>query len=186
MPLAASPLAEDDFIWNEASTQMAAASTPADFLEAAATYQKLVDRGVRSATLFYNQGTALLLADKAEDALQVLRRAERYGGSAPDLRRNLAIAQGRKDGVKAPVTPWNRIVLFWHYGLPCGMRAMVALAALSLLWTAGSARLLGLRRTARVIALPALLVLVVFGSSALTTMEQENNASRPAALRVAR
>jgi hypothetical protein len=176
-------LPEDDFVWSEASARMASARTPADFFDAAAIYQKLVDRGLRSPALFYNQGTALLLANKPDDAMQVLKRAERYGATAPDLRRNLAIAQGRKDGLKAPVTPWNRIVLFWHYGLPCGIRATAAAAALALLWAAAALRLLDIRRAAKLLAIPALVVFIVFGSSVLTTLQQESNASRPAALR---
>lgn len=178
----ASSPAERSFIWMESLTGLSSAQTPKEFLAVAGTCQKLVDLGVRNADLFYNQGTALLLADKPADAVAVLRRAERYGGGAADVTRNLAIAEGRKQGVKVPVVPWSRWVLSWHYGWPCLIRALVAALAFSSMWIAAALGVLGLRRLGRVLLVLAAVVFILAGSSVLATIQQESLVSRPAAL----
>jgi hypothetical protein len=178
LTLAATP-AERTFIRDEAAAELGVAQSAKDYLAAAETYQKLVDLGVGNASLFYNQGTALLLADKPADAIAVLLRAERYGGSAPDIRRNLAIAQARKDGLKTPVVSWLRLVLLWHYRLDCASRAALAACAFAGLWLAGALWLIGARRTGKTIAVLALVVFTLFGSSVLTTLHQESLPTRP-------
>lgn len=178
----ASTPAERNFIWMEALTGLSSASTPKEFLAVAATCQKLVDIGVRNADLFYNQGTALLLAGKPADAVAVLLRAERYGGGAPDISRNLSIAEGRRLGDKAPVTSWLRGVFFWHYGLDCTARAQVAAVSFSFLWMAGTLWLFGWKRTGKGLMWMAAALLILFGSSVLTTLQQEAQLSRPASI----
>lgn len=175
---AATP-AERTFIRDEAATRLGAAQSPKDYLAAAETYQKLVDLGVRNAPLFYNQGTALLLANRPVDAIGVLLRAERYGGSSPDIRRNLAIAQARKEGLKTPVVSWLRLLLFWHYRLDCASRAILAASAFSALWFAGALWLLGAKRAGKILAVIALVVFTLSGSSVLATLEQESHPARP-------
>ncbi len=181
-PASASTLAEREFLLNEANSRMASAVTPSDFLAAASVYQKLADRGVRNSTVFFNEGTALLLAEKYADAVQVLLRAERYEGSAPDIRRNLTIALGCREGLKAPLTPWNRVVLFWHYGLPCRTRLLIVALAFSFFWLAGVLRLVGSISRSNILALLALGLLALFGSSVLTTIQQESSAHTPPTL----
>lgn len=181
-PAFASPIAEQDFILNEANSRLTSAVTPSDFQAAASVYQKLIDRGVRNSTVFFNQGTALLLAEKYADAVQVLLRAERYEGSAPDIRRNLAIALGCREGLKKPLTPWTRVVLFWHYGLAHRTRLLIVSLAFSLFWLAGALRLAGKKSISDRLALLALGLLTLFGSSVLTTLQQENNARPPPTL----
>jgi hypothetical protein len=178
----ATTMAEREFILNEANSRLTSADTPAEFLAAASVYQRLVDRGVCNATVLYNEGTALLMAGKPADAVQVLLRAERYGGSAADIRRNLAIALGQREGLKTPLIPWNRIVLFWHYGLSCGTRLLITAIAFTLLWLAGAARLAGMRGVAKIVFRVALFAVVLFGSSVLTTLQQENQARTPPSL----
>jgi len=178
----ASSPAERSFIWTESLTGLSSAETPKDFLAVAGTCQKLVDLGVRNADLFYNQGTALLLAEKPADAVAVLLRAERYGGSTPDVARNLSIAEGRRQGLKTPVTSWMRGVLFWHYGLACSVRAAIAAMAFSFLWIAGALGLLGLKRTGRVLMVGAAVLFILFGSSVLATLQQEGQVTRPVAV----
>ncbi len=177
----ASTPAERAFIWDEAVTEMSSAKTPKDFLAAAGTFQKLVDLGVRNPDLLYNQGTALVLSDKPADAIEVLLRAERYGGSTPDIRRNLAIAQAGKDGLKTPVESWLRLVLFWHYGLPCATRASLAAGAFSGLWLAWTLLSLGATRTGKTLRIISFILLIAFGSSTLATLQQESRIQRPAA-----
>ncbi len=178
----ASTPGERSFIWMESLTGLSTAQTPQDFLGVAGTCQKLVDLGVRNTDLFYNQGTALLMAGKPADAVAVLLRAERYGGNAPDIARNLAIAEGRKQGLKTPVTSWLRWVLFWHYGLDCATRVTITAVAFSLLWLAGALRLSGLRRTGAVLMVGAAVLMVLFGSSVLATFQQESQVVRPVSL----
>lgn len=190
---AATP-AERTFIRDEAITGMMSAQTSADFLAAAAAFQKLVDLGVRNTSLFFNQGTALLLADKPADAITVLRRAERYGGSQPDIRRNLAIAQAKVEGLKTPQGLWSRTVLFWHYGLPCTDRVRVAAWAFTGLWLAAALGLLlsgGRDSAAPILPFPPAIkflmgvsafLLILFGSSVLVTLQEESHPQRPASL----
>jgi hypothetical protein len=178
----ASTTAEREFILNEANSRLASAHTPSDFLAAASAYQKLVDRGICNATVLFNEGTALLLAGKQADAVQVLLRAERYRGSGRDVRRNLAIALGQREGLKTPLTPWNRVVLFWHYRLSCDVRLLITTMGFSFLWLAGALRLRGFRRSGKAIFVAALCVFALFGSSVLTTLQQENQARTPTSL----
>ncbi len=173
----ASTPAERTFIWTESLTELSSAQTPKEFLVAAGTCQKLVDMGVRNADLFYNQGTALLLADRPAEAIKVLLRAERYGGSAADIARNLAIAEARKQGLKTPVTSWLRGVVAWHYMLDCAVRVRIAAIAFSALWMAGAIGLLGLRRVSKFLMVVAAITLILFGSSVLATLQQESQAS---------
>ncbi len=179
LPVIASTSAERTFIRDEAAAELGSAKSPKDFLVAAETCQKLVDLGIRNAPLFYNQGTALLMADKPSDAITVLLRAERYGGSAADIRRNLAIAQAKKDGLKTPVISWLRMILFWHYGLDCASRAILAASAFSGLWLAWTLFILGARRTAKAMSTLCLILLVAWGSSVLATLQQESRIQRP-------
>lgn len=173
---------ERGFVWEQVAAELRTAQSPADFLAASGTCQKLVDLGVRNSALFYNQGTALLLAEKPADAIAVLLRAERYGGSTPDVRRNLAIAQARQDGLKTPEVSWLRLVLFWHYRPDCATRATLAAIAFSGLWLAGVLRLLGSRRTGKALMTVSALMLILFASSVLTTIQQESRIQRPGAM----
>lgn len=186
MRLDASPTSEHSFIWDEAVSEMSTAQSAGDYLAAAATLQKLVDLGIRNPTLFYNQGTALLLADKPAEALTLLRRAERYGGSGADVRRNLSLAEARQAGLKTPVESWRRIVFFWHYRLDCATRSLWAAAGFSLAWIAGLLALAGWRRFARLLALASLVLMISFGSSVLTSLQQENQVQSPPSLQASR
>ena len=170
---------EADFIWNNANSLLASAHDPAGYVASAAEYQKLIDVGVRNPPLFYNQGTAFLQAGRYDDALRVLARAECYGGAQPDVTRNLQIARARKEGLKLRVMLWDRVLLFWHYRLPAATRILIAAAGFSLWWLGLALRVLRCPKPARRIMATALLVLIVFGTSAVTTLLQEQSAPRP-------
>ena len=153
---------------------MASARSPDDFLRAAQVYGKLLNRGVRNGPIFYDLGTAFLKADRYEEAQALLLRAERYMGSDPDIERNmmLAMAKGKKD---APVAlPWYRFLLFWHYGLSGPVRMTITACAFLCFWLALTLRTLGPRRIARRLLILSLAVLVLFGSSVLTSLHQES------------
>ncbi|MBI2437668.1 MAG: tetratricopeptide repeat protein [Lentisphaerae bacterium] len=165
---------ERSFIWNEAQARLAAARTPAAYLQAAQTYQKLVDSGVRNGSLFYNLGTALLQAGQIDAAIAAFERAERFGGAQADLRHNLKIALARKQNSETVQWPWFRLVLFWHFDLPAAARTMVAALAFSIFWVALTLRLIGIERSAvRAVLILAAIAMILFGSSAATSWHQE-------------
>ncbi len=164
---------ERQFLWDEANTQMGTAQTADDFLRAARTYGRLVEAGARNGPLFHNLGAALVKAGRYEQATPVLLRAERYMGNTPDLRQNLLVAAARGQADALPSLPWYRPLLFWHYGLATRTRFLVAAAAFSLAWLAVAFRLLGWQAGARPLLATALVVLVLFGSSTLTSLHQE-------------
>lgn len=168
---------ERAFLWQQANTAMGAARTPADFAAAAGLYAELAAAGARSGALFQNEGTALLLAGRHDAAVRSILRAERYAGARPELARNLREAAAGA-GDPAAALPWYRVPLFWHYGLPCAARALVAAAAFSMLWVAGAVRLLGRPVLARSLAGWSAAVLVVFGSSVAATLHAETSARR--------
>jgi hypothetical protein len=162
------------FIWDEANSRTGAARTPADFLAAARAYEGLVAAGVRSGPLFYNLGIALLKAGEYDAALAALLRAERYEGTNPDIERNLRLAFARGQTDRSVSLPWYRVPLFWHYGLAAPVRLTVAAVAFSLCWLA---LLLRFARWARGFARPLLtfaaMALILFGSSAATSLREE-------------
>ncbi|MDO9541672.1 MAG: BatD family protein, partial [Kiritimatiellia bacterium] len=124
------------FIWNEANAIVQTAKTPADYLRAVLVYQRLVDDGVRNGPLFYNIGTALLLADRNEQAGDAFERAERYLGRQPDIELNLRIASAKKAKSRHEQLPWYRIAAFWHFYLSCPQRIYIAAWAFLAFWLA--------------------------------------------------
>jgi hypothetical protein len=165
------------FMWNEANARMCAAQTREDFAAAAAAYRRLAAAGARNDVLFYNLGTALLKAERYGEAAMALLRAERYGGTTPDIERNLeiALAAGRKDGTAA--LPWYRPLLFWHYSLAAEVRAGIAALAFSGIWLALALRVMGFRRAAGPLLTLSVTLLILFGSSALTSVHEESRAA---------
>jgi len=164
------------FMWNEANARMATARTPREFGAAADAYRRLAAAGGHSGVLFYNLGTACLKAEQHDQAVDALLRAERYMGTTPDIERNLilATARGKKD--KTAALPWYRLVLFWHYGLPAASRVAVAATAFSGLWLALAFRLAGWRKPAGPLMALSLVALILFGSSAFTSLYEESKA----------
>ena len=170
------------FLWDQANARMGTAESPEQFAEAVAVYRTLIDRGVRNAPLLRNYGTALLLAEAPEAAVDALLRAERCGGSTADLRRNLEVALAAMSplegtspaAMQVEVLSWTRIPLFWHYQVPLRMRLQIVLFLQGLLWLAVILRILRRRDTARGLAVAALTGLVLFGSSVLVSLHQES------------
>ncbi len=122
------------FLWEQANAAMAAAARPEEFLAAARTYDRLVRDGALNGPLFFNLGTALLLAGDGAHAEAALLRAERYSGTTPDILANLRLARALRRGQPDAPLPWTRMAFFWHYGVAGRTRVYLAAAAWWLLW----------------------------------------------------
>ena len=171
-------VSEQQFLWNEANSIMASASTSEDYLVAAHAYQNLLDSGVRNGPLLYNIGTAFLKACMYDSAIDALSRAERYLGSCPDIRRNMKIAMARKAKAKKEAfeSPWYRILLFWHFRFSGPIRAVIAVTAFSVFWLGLTLRLLGMQKWVKALLISSFLIFIIFGSSVATSWHQEANA----------
>ncbi len=174
------------FGWEQANAQLAAARTPEAFLETARAYNRLVVAGDTRGALFYNMGTALLLAGDASDAILALDRAERRLGSTPGSRANLRLAYGLLEAMSAadapPVRPhelaspaplpWMHTAFFWHYEFPCRHRVGATAVGWALLCAGLLVRLFR-PAVARPFVCAGLLLCVIFGASAAVTLLQE-------------
>lgn len=165
---------ERAFLWREATAKMSAARSPRDFAAAVETYQKLADSGVRNSILFYNLGTACLMAEDYERAALYLQRAERYAGVNADIQHNLHLAQSKTQAADSSALPWDRYLLFWHYGLTCPTRSTLAALGFLGLWLALILRTLGFRAAASQVLAVSLVVAVLFGSSVAASLHQDS------------
>jgi hypothetical protein len=157
-----------------AMSQISTADTPDAFDRSARALERILDMGGCNAALLYNYGTALLMADHPAAALRALIRAERYSGTTWELKRNMRLAiRDIADGVSDPGLPWYRVPLFWHYGIPGRTRITIASLAFLLVWLSILLRQAGIKETSRTILTVALVLLILFGSSAATTLYQE-------------
>jgi hypothetical protein len=178
LPASALDAPERAFIWNEANADMQNARTPSDYLQAASIYQHLVDDGVRNGLIFYNMGTALLLADRNDEACRSFERAERYLGRQADIEQNLQIASARKANSAQAQLPWYRVIAFWHFYFSCPQRSCIAVFSFLLFWLALILRRLGIERMMNAAALISLVVCVAFASSVAASWQAENTARR--------
>lgn len=161
------------FEWEEAQSLAAKATTPAAFREAATRYERLAD-GRRDGEVFYNLGTCLLLAGEPGPALKALIRAERYWGRPADLAHNMALARTALNGGEPQPEPWDRTLLFFHFGLPLAARIQIATTAFSLFWILWALAWNRVRGVVKLALTLALLTAALFGTSALLTHYQEN------------
>ncbi len=124
-----------DFEVQRTISVMLNASTAEDFAEAAELLAELIDQGASNPTVFYNYGTALLMAGDPTAALEALARAERLAGENAAIKRNMLLArQALNENDPAVNLPWQRIPLFWHFRLSTGTRLTIATTAGLLLW----------------------------------------------------
>lgn len=151
------------------------ASTKEAFSKAGEGYTRLINSGVYNGGVFYNQGVALLLAERYEEALRAFSRAERYTGTSPDILNNmLATYRGMKSQDVDPL-PWHRIPLFWHFGLGLSTRMTLAAAAFMFIWVGLFLRMTRFKGLAGNVIALALVAFVLFGSSAVTSFAQEQH-----------
>lgn len=182
MMLRGDDMAVRKFIWEQANSRMASAKQPDDFLEAARQYNRLVEMKVESGAVFYNLGTALLLAGDTQNSLRAFKRSERRIGLTPALSNNMRQVMVQQTGQPDASLPWPHIAFFWHYELPCRLRAYLALSGWLLVWLALYLRaafklkkpsifksLSGAMRAA------GILLLAVFGISVAVTLATERH-----------
>jgi len=168
------------FLWDQANSMMATATTPSDFRATAAVYEQLVRQGVRNGPLYYNLGTALLKAGLNSDAITAFRQAERYEGSTREIRNNMTLASRNLSGDKEASLPWYRFFLFWHYELPAVHRAVAASIAFTAIWLALLLIRLGLRSTGQLLAGVAVTAFILLGSSWATSWHEDRISGLPA------
>lgn len=160
------------FHWDQANNRMASAQAPSNYLEAAHCYNRLIAEDVASGPVFFNLGTALLLAGDGPNAVAAFVRAERRLGLTPALRANLRQALALQGGQPDADLPWTRTAFFWHFDLPCRMRANLAIAGWMILWLSIFTRWLTRRATkdawrtlTNACLMAGLTLLLVFGIS---------------------
>jgi hypothetical protein len=168
------------FAWNQANNLLSSAETPDEYISAAVVYQRLIDGGVRNGPLFYNLGTALLGAQRYDDGIRHLLRAERYMGHHEDIKHNLALAIAKRDEDPEAGLPWYRVVLFWHYRLSLETRLVICALAFSVCWVAALLRFTGFMRWRYVLA-GAIAAFAMFGYSAATDLYAESEADASSA-----
>jgi tetratricopeptide (TPR) repeat protein len=89
------------------------AAAPADYLRSAALYQEILDRGVVSGSLLYNQGNAFMRAGQRGRAIACYRQALAYRPRDPQLRANLQLALGPGASLQPPRALLD-YVFFWQ------------------------------------------------------------------------
>ena len=171
------------FIWEQANAQAAAANVSEDYLKAAATYNRLVADDIRNGALFMNLGNTLVMAGDGANAAAAFARAERHLGATPETRQGFAAALSLQTGRARVDLPWSRTAFFWHYALPCSVRAYTALGGWTLFWLGVFCHILrrgrhpsrssALRSLAETCALTGGLIAVVFAASTLVTLAHE-------------
>jgi hypothetical protein len=161
------------FEWEEAQSLAAAAANPTAFHEAASQFNDLSAQGVRNGDLFFNLGTCLLLAGEPKNAWRAFVRAERYLGRPRDLVHNMELARTAMNGGDPAPLPWDRTLLFLHYGLPLELRLRIATLCFFLFWVAWALAWGRVRSSAQFILALTLAGALVFGTSAAVTLFQE-------------
>lgn len=177
--------APDPFEWERAGQAMAAAATDEDFRAVAGQYYAMATNGVASGPLFYNLGTALLLAGKKAAAAEALQAAERRLGTTQEVADNLKLALS-DDGGPGHL-PVSRVFLFWHYGQPLATRVDLAVLGWTVFWlAAASLAMVGKGRWARfprallrAAMAVAFLFFAAYGASATLTLLQNRHSDLP-------
>lgn len=190
LPSPARAAAPDAFLWEQANAQATSAATPADYLKAANTYNRLVADGVRNGPLFLNLGNVLVMAGDGPNAAAAFARAERHLGATPETRQGLAAALALQTGRAHADLPWHRTAFFWHYALSAPLRTLAALFGWNLLWLGLLLRRLlrgrgphaFLRSLAETCAAAGALTAALFAASVLMTLihERHDDATWPA------
>ncbi len=104
------------------------AQRPDEFMRVAAQYQEMLDGGLVSGAVFYNQGNAFMRAGKRGRAIACYRQAARYRPRDPYLEANLAYALGEV-AAEPPRKPLLEYILFWQNWLSYPEKILIDTAA---------------------------------------------------------
>ena len=100
--------------FQEAQSIFDEAKSPEDFMHAAAVYQEILDSGIESGAVLFNQGNALMRAGQPGRAIAAYRQAERFRPADPYLAANLQYALGENPAENVQARPLAMYVLFWQ------------------------------------------------------------------------
>ncbi|HBT78317.1 MAG TPA: hypothetical protein DEB39_15650 [Planctomycetaceae bacterium] len=166
-----SPASEASGLFVQAQSAFDAADAETDprrrregFEKAALAYQRLLDRHIENALLFYNQGNAWAKADEPIKAIASYRRALRFEPLNGAVRQNLAAIA--PPASKEPVESWFETLFFWQNVV--GYHRLYMIAVLSAWITSGFGVLAlfyrnkPLHRLTRLLAVPTLIGIVSF------------------------
>lgn len=151
--------------FQEAQETFDHAQSPEDFLRAAGLYQSILDRGVVSGVVLYNQGNAYMQAHQRGRAVAAYRRAKRYRPRDPYLEANLRYAKGEEDPASGR-RPMIETLLFWQDWLSYPEKFWLVAAAAALAFALGVTTLYWHRRLFARLAVAGLLFVLLFGFSA--------------------
>jgi tetratricopeptide (TPR) repeat protein len=141
------------------------ATTPDDFLAAASLYQQILDRGVVSGAVLYNQGNAYMRAGHRGRAIAAYRQAQRYRPRDPYLEANLRNALG-SDPSPGRRKPLVEYLLFWQDWLSYPEKFTLLGAAAVLSFASATAGLILRRRLWSRVAIAGLVATLVLAISA--------------------
>ena len=118
--------------FQEAQAAFDRATSTDDFLKVAGMYRQVLDSGIVSGAVLYNQGNAYMRAGHKGRAIAAYREAKRYRPGDPLLEANLNYALASEAGTgRKPVVEY---LLFWQdwVGYPAKFRAAGILGGLAL------------------------------------------------------
>lgn len=174
------------FLWEQANAQTASANTPAEYLKAANTYNRLIADGVHNGPLFINLANTLVMAGDGINAAAAYARAERHLGAIPETRHGILASLALQSGRSHADLPWSRTAFFWHFAFPCNVRVLAALAGWTLFWIGVFFRTLARRpphahtltlSLSETCMLTGGLVALIFAASSLVTLMHERHDS---------
>ena len=121
----------DHELWDRANT----AYINADYRTAIENYERILERGMASAKLYYNLANACFKSDRLGEAIVGYRRALRLAPGDEDIRYNLGVARARtKDNIEAIpeffAKAWLRSL---RHTMGCTAWSVVSLAALAVM-----------------------------------------------------
>lgn len=140
------------------------ARQPDEFLRVAAQYQEILDRGLESGAVLYNQGNAFMRAGQRGRAIACYRQAQRYRPRDPYLAANLAYASADLATAK-PRQPLIEYILFWQNMLSYPEKIWIDTLAGTLTFLLAATGLFWRPKLMNRAAIVALLLTIVFGLS---------------------
>jgi len=103
------------------------------YRQSAALYERLIDQGVRSGTIYYNLGNSWARADEPIRAVAAYYLAKRYIPNDPHLNANLRAVLTSNGGTPPPEKSLIGSLFFWQdwVGYPAKIHVSILLAALT-------------------------------------------------------